>query len=111
MDESEIRKILSGAVEAAKAEALRIWKRDNEIDCGSCGGAMLSFDARSKVAKIASEMGLTGGGSECWLYLKKPDGVRSQNADIPQGMYRVFREHLEKAGLGKAVKKFWNYID
>lgn len=109
MNESEIEKILRAAVDAANAEALRIWKRDNERDCGSCGGAMLEFDGRSKVLKVATAMGLTG--RDTGLYLKSPDVVRSQNADIPQGMYRVFREHLEANGLGKAIKRHWNYID
>lgn len=106
------RAALQAALNAATAAALQVWDRDEHQDRGSCGNAMLEFDARSTVAKVAEQMGLTyRSGRELWLNLPLPAGVRSQNADIPQEQKRAFRAALEAAGYGKAVKRFWTYTD
>lgn len=103
---------LQAAVAAGQAATLAVWERDGKIDRGTCGGAMLEFDGRSKVAKEAEALGITyRSGNEYWLTLKAPEGVRSQNADIPEAQFRAFKKVLDDAGLGKAVKRFWTYID
>lgn len=43
--------------------------------------------------------------------LALPPEVRSQNADIWQDSMQAFRKVLIEAGLEKAIKKFWTYID
>ncbi len=45
--------VLQLAKEASLAKSLEIWKRDEMRDCGSCGGAIMFLDARSKLAKVA----------------------------------------------------------
>lgn len=101
---------LTAALAAGKAEALRIWDRDEHQDRGSCGGAMLELDKRSKLYKIAKESGLIDF-SDAFVCIPLPEGVRSQNADISQGQMAAFRKALETAGYGKAIKRYWTYID
>ena len=40
-----------------------------------------------------------------------PEGLCSQNADIYQDSMSAFRDVLIAHGFGKAIKKFWTYID
>src|SRR4051812_46969824 len=103
---------LKAAREVALAKSLAIWERDERQDRGSCGSAILYLDARSKLAKVALAEGfaqnLSGNIS---VKQNIAEGVRSQNADIYQDSMRAFLQSLEAAGYGKAVKKFWTYID
>ena len=103
---------LKAAAEAGRIAALAVWDRDEHQDRGSCGGAMLELDARTVVARQALALGLAHkSGNEVYLSLPFPEGVRSQNADIPQVQYKAFRDSLEAAGFGKAVKRHWTYTD
>lgn len=107
-----IRSALEAATVAGNAAALAVWHRDECQDRGSCGGAMLEFDSRTRVAKQAEAMGITyRSGKEIWLRLDLPSGVRSQNADIPQAQHRAFRQELEARGFTKAIKRHWTYTD
>lgn len=97
---------------ASLAKSLEIWKRDEERDCGSCGGAIMFLDARSKLAKVAVAEGFACGnaGDIAVKGFIAPE-VRSQNADISQDAMRAFKKVLEENGYAKAIKKFWTYID
>lgn len=109
---TDIKTTLAAAVAAANAAGLAQWERDGKMDCGACGGAMLEFDARTKVAKAAEAAGLAyRSGTDVWLRLPLPDGVRSQHEAIPQAQHRAFRKTLTAAGFGKAIKRWWNYVD
>lgn len=100
---------LIAAKAAGDSEALRVWKRDEEQDRGSCGGAMLELDKRSTLYKVAPEAGITL--LDGFVALRLPDGIRSQNMDIPEAQYRAFKKVIEDAGYGKAIKRFWTYVD
>lgn len=104
--------ILNAAQKAAFAKSLEIWERDEKQDRGSCGGAMLQLDGRSKLAKVAVAEGFAyQSGREIFVKSQIAEGVRSQNADIWQGAMAAFRQEIEAAGYGKAVKRYWSYID
>ena len=109
---SDFIMILNVAKAAAIAEANRIWVRDEMRDCGSCGGAILELDGRTKLAKIAVQLGIADKRSD-GIYVPAivPDGIRSQNADIPQGSMYAFKKVLEENGCGNAIKRFWTYVD
>lgn len=101
---------LAKAKVAGEAAALAIWERDEKQDRGSCGGAMLELDARSrlyKAIKASNIVKLMDG----FVILSAPEGVRSQNMDIPEAQYRAFKKTIEEAGFGKAIKRFWTYVD
>jgi hypothetical protein len=103
---------LQSAREAALAKSLAIWERDQKQDRGSCGGAILMLDARSKLAKVAVAEGFASkSGTDIYVNSNIAEGVCSQNADIWQDSMRAFRSSIEAAGYAKAVKKFWTYID
>jgi hypothetical protein len=104
---------LQSARAAALAKSAEIWERDQRQDRGSCGGAILKLDARSKLAKVAVAEGFASKDSGTDIYVNSniAEGVRSQNADIWQDSMRAFRDTIVAAGYGKAVKKFWTYID
>jgi hypothetical protein len=103
---------LQAAREAALAKSAAIWERDERQDRGSCGGAILMLDGRSKLAKVAVAEGFAyKSGSDIFVNSNIAEGVRSQNADIWQDSMRAFRSAIEAAGYAKAVKKFWTYID
>lgn len=104
--------VLEQAKAASIAKSLEIWKRDNERDCGSCGAAILYLDSRTNLAKVALENGFAWNGSgDISVNRFIGEGVRSQNADIYQDSMRAFKDVLEANGYGKAIKKFWTYID
>ena len=100
---------LDDALLAGERAALATWIRDGKRDRGSCGGAVLILDGRSKLAKTAIARGI--GYNDGMIVLPLPADIQSQNADIPQAQYAAFRESLEVAGFGPAIKKFWTYID
>lgn len=103
---------LQSARAAALAKSQAIWERDERQDRGSCGGAILYLDARSKLAKVAVAEGFASKCSgDISVNANIAEGVRSQNADIWQDSMRAFKNELEAAGYGKAIKKFWTYID
>lgn len=103
---------LNFAKAASEVASLRVWERDGKMDCGSCGSCVTLLDGRSKLAKVALEQGMafTTGGD---IYLNHfiADGIRSQNADIDQEAGRAAVNSLKASGYGKAIKKFWTYID
>lgn len=104
--------VLEQAKAASIAKSLEIWKRDNEQDRGSCGAAILYLDRRSKLAKVALANGFAYDGSgDISVNRFIGEGVRSQNADIYQDAMKAFKDVLEANGYGKAIKKFWTYID
>lgn len=103
--------VLTAAKAAGDAVALALWERDEHQDRGSCGGAMLELDGRSKLAKVARDMGILSGSTNFVSSGLLPEGIRTQNADIYQGHMRAFREKLIEAGYGKTIKRFWTYID
>ena len=103
--------ILETAKAASIAKSLEIWERDGKQDRGSCGGAIMYLDRRSKLAKIALEYGYAYNGSDVTVKGFIGEGVRSQNADIYQDSMRAFRQVLIDNGCEKAIKKFWTYID
>jgi hypothetical protein len=108
----QLSKILDQAKAAALAKSQAIWDRDEHQDCGSCGGAVLMLDARTKLAKLAVDKGIAwGSGNDIYVHTILADGVRSQNADIYQDSMREFRKVLIASGQEKAIKKFWTYID
>jgi len=112
MDKLTIAIALNSAKLAGEIAAMEVWVRDGMHDAGSCGGSMLEFDARTKVAKVAAEIGIVRkSGNEYWLMLPVPVGIRSQNEAIPQAQYAAFRKSLDAAGLGKSVKRAWDYCD
>jgi hypothetical protein len=102
--------VLEMAKAASIAKSLEIWNRDEQRDCGSCGGAVMFLDKRSKLAKVAVAEGFAWGDD---VAVKRfiADGVRSQNADIFQDSARAFKRVLEENGYANAIKKFWTYID
>lgn len=104
--------VLEMAKAASIAKSLEIWERDGKRDCGSCGSCVTLLDARSKLAKVALAEGFafTTGGDIYVNHFIAPE-VRSQNADIDQDAGRAFKKVLEENGYGKAIKKFWTYID
>jgi hypothetical protein len=103
---------LQAARDAALKKSLALWERDERQDRGSCGGAIMKLDARSKLAKVALANGFASQmGSDIFVNSNIAEGVRSQNADIWQDSMRAFKNTLEAAGYGKAIKKFWTYID
>src|SRR4051812_32458854 len=103
-------KIIETAIEAGKVAALAVWARDEKMDRGSCGGAMLAMKRNTKLYKAALAAGIASNGCE-FIRLPMPEGVWSQNADIPQAQYRAFLAVIREAGLEKAVSRFWTYID
>lgn len=108
MTPSEVLKL---AKEAAFAKSLEIWERDGKRDCGSCGGAIMYLDRRSKLAKVALAEGYAYDGGDVTVTDYVAPGIASQNADIPQDALRAFKRVLEENGFGKAIKKFWTYVD
>lgn len=102
---------LDAAVKAHHEAATAQFERDGKDDCGSCGNYMLLFDSRSRLTKVAIERGLASRGRDPYLRLGMPDGIRTQNADVYQNAGRAFRDSLIATGYGKAVRKFWTYID
>jgi hypothetical protein len=107
-----LEETLEQAKAAALAKSQEIWDRDEHQDRGSCGGAVMMLDARTKLAKLAIEKGLAwGSGKDVYVNVILAEGVRSQNADIYQDSARAFRKVLIDAGFEKAIKKFWTYID
>jgi hypothetical protein len=111
--ESKELQALKAARAAALAKSRAIWERDGKQDRGSCGGAILKLDARSKLAKVAVAEGFASkeSGSDIYVNSNIAEGVHSQNADIWQDSMRAFRDVIEAAGYAKAIKKFWTYID
>lgn len=104
--------VLKLAKEASIAKSLEVWERDGKRDCGACGGAMMFLDARSKLAKVAVAEGYAWGNSgDISVNRFLGEGIRSQNADIPEDSMRAFKNVLEANGFGKAIKKFWTYTD
>jgi hypothetical protein len=100
--------VIAKAVAAGEAAAIAVWDRDEHKDGGSCGGAMILLNGRTKIYAAAVAAGLVTGD---YVYLSLPKGIRSQNADIPQAQYRAFRKVLEDEGYASAVKRFWTYVD
>jgi len=112
MDKLTIALALQSAKLAGEIAAMEVWARDGRKDGGSCGGSILEFDARTKVAKVAEEIGLVRkSGNDCFLTLAVPAGIASQNAAIPQAQFAAFRKSLDAFGLGKSVKRAWDYCD
>ena len=104
--------VLQAAREAALKKSLELWERDKQIDRGSCGGAIMQLDARSKLAKVAVANGFANkSGRDLFVNSNIAEGVRSQNSDIWQDSMRAFKQSLEAAGYGRTIKKFWTYID
>lgn len=110
LNPSEVLKL---AKETAVATSLAVYERDGKRDCGSCGGAIMYLDKRSKLAKVAIAEGYAYDGGDVSLNRESymADGIRSQNADIPQDAMREFRRVLIANGYEKAIKKFWTYVD
>lgn len=107
-----IPNILDTARAAADAAALAQWERDGRMDCGSCGGAMLQLDGRSAVAKEAlARKWAYKSGSEVFVMIRVPDGIRTQHATVFENHLRAFRDSLIEQGHAKAIAKFWTYID
>jgi hypothetical protein len=65
----------------------------------------------TKLAKEAVALGFARAGGDISVNHFIPTGIRSQNADIYQDSMSAFREVLIAHGHGKAIKKFWTYID
>lgn len=107
-----ISEVLAAAKAASIAKSLEIWERDGKRDCGSCGSAIMYLDARSKLAKVAIAEGYAHQScGEISVNHCLGEGIRSQNADIPQDSLRAFKKVLEENGYAKAIKKFWTYVD
>ena len=103
-------KIITEANDAYAAAAIREFKAQGSVDCGACGDFMLILDGRSKVAKAAVSMGYgiaLGGGIA--FQAKRPEGVRTQSADVWQAAGRAAKAVFEKYGV--RISRSWSYID
>lgn len=104
--------VLEAAAQASRDAAQAQWDRDGHKDCGSCGGAMMQLDSRTKIAKRAVELKLAyQSGKDIFVMAPEPEGIASQHGAIPQAAMRAFRETLVERGYASAVKKFWTYVD
>jgi hypothetical protein len=107
-----IEQVLEQAKQASIAKSLEIWERDGKQDCGSCGGAIMYLDSRTKLAKIAVATGYARDASgDIAVNQFLGEGVCTQNADIYQDSMYAFKQVLEANGYGKAIKRFWDYVD
>ena len=106
-----IAQVLTEAREAAEAKAWSLWVRDEMQDRGSCGGAIMYLKANTRLAKEAVALGFASSGGDVSVNYFIPAVVRTQNADIYQDSMSAFRQVLIDNGYGKAIKKFWTYID
>lgn len=103
--------VLALAKQASISKSLEIWERDGKRDRGSCGSAIMYLDRRSQLAKVALAEGYAYDGGDISVKRFVGEGIASQNADIDQEAMRAFKQVLEANGYGKAIKRFWTYID
>lgn len=109
--DKEVRALLD-AKAAGDAEANRLWERDGKEDRGTCGSACLSLKKGSRLYKALCASRVLETSGDGFIVGMLPDGPnRSQNADIRQGWYIMFRRSLIAAGYESAISKFWTYID
>ncbi len=107
-----ISEVLAEARAAAEARTLQIFEMQGKQDCGCCGGAIMYLKGNTKLAKVAVAEGYAyGTGGDISVKSFVGEGVRTQNIDVWQGAIIAFRDVLIANGYGKAIKKFWTYID
>jgi len=112
MTKAYIDATLSAALAAANEAALAQWKRDGEMDCGSCGGMMVQLSGRSSIGRAALALGVAyQSGSTLWLSIKAPEPIRSQHAEIQIRAYTAFMAVVEKAGFKGAFGRHWTFVD
>lgn len=111
-DFAKIDEALDKATDAGIAAARAQFERDGRQDCGSCGGAMLSLDARSLLAKRAIARKIAWRSDRgAYVTLQLPDGVRTQNMEVYIAQMNAFRVSLVDQGFADAVRKYWTYVD
>jgi hypothetical protein len=72
----------------------------------------MTLDGRSKLAKVALANGFAyGGGSSIIANDCLAEGISTQSGYLRGESLRAFKDALVAAGYGKAIKKFWTYID
>jgi hypothetical protein len=109
----EASALLERCFAAFDAAARAQFEKDGSVDCGSCGGAMLSYPASGPFgeALLASGQasGQAKGDTEVFLARALPQDVQTQHAEVEIMGTRAFMAVAEESGVKHA--RYWTYTD